>query len=64
MSWSNIGGINLFNFDGNPKCVLLDKNKEPASNQLLKLSNRNTRKRYDICSKLRIKTPERRHRHC
>ena len=30
---------------------------------LLKVSNRNTRKRCEVCSKLIIKTPERRHRH-
>ena len=28
---------------------------------LFKVNNRNTRKRYEICSKLTIKTPERRH---
>ena len=28
---------------------------------LLKVSNRNTRTRHEICSKLTIKTPERRH---
>ena len=32
----------------------------PANNYLLKVDNRNTRKRCDICSKLTIKTPERR----
>ena len=28
---------------------------------LFKVNNRNTRRRYEICSKLTIKTPERRH---
>ena len=32
----------------------------PASNYMLKVNNRNTRTRYEICSKLTIKTPERR----
>ena len=31
-----------------------------VSNYLLKVNNRNTRTRYEICSKLTIKTPERR----
>ena len=33
----------------------------PAGNYLLKVKNWNTRTRYEICSKLTIKTPERRH---
>ena len=33
----------------------------PANIYLFKVNNRNIRKRYDICSKLTIKTPERRH---
>ena len=33
----------------------------PANICLFKISNRNTRKRCKICSKLTIKTPERRH---
>ena len=33
----------------------------PAGNYMLKDNNRNTRARYEICSKLTIKTPERRH---
>ena len=32
----------------------------PANIQLFKVNNRNTRKRCEICSKLTIKTPERR----
>ena len=33
----------------------------PAKNYLFKVSNRNSRKRCEICTKLTIKTPERRH---
>ena len=33
----------------------------PAGNYMLKVKNRNTRTRCEICSKLTIKTPERRH---
>ena len=33
----------------------------PAGIYLLKVNNRNTRTRREICSKLTIKTPERRH---
>ena len=33
----------------------------PAGNYMFKVNNRNTRKRCEICSKLTIKTPERRH---
>ena len=35
----------------------------PANIYLLKVNNRNTRKRCEICSKLTMKTPERRHWH-
>ena len=31
----------------------------PVGNYMLKVNNRNTRTRYEICSKLTIKTPER-----
>ena len=34
----------------------------PASNYMFKVSNRSTRTRYEICSKLTIKTPELRHK--
>ena len=34
----------------------------PAGNYIFKVNNRNTRKRCEICSKLTINTPERRHR--
>ena len=33
----------------------------PANIYLIKDSNRNTRKSFEMCSKLTIKTPERRH---
>ena len=33
----------------------------PPNIYLFKFNNRNTRKRYEICSKLPIKTPKRRH---
>ena len=36
-------------------------NIAPASIYLLKVNNRNIRTRYEICSKLTIKTPERQH---
>ena len=35
---------------------------KPANIYLFKVNNRNTRKKCEICSKLTIKTPERRHR--
>ena len=33
------------------------KYNNPVSNYMFKVKNRNTRKRYEICSKLTIKTP-------
>ena len=36
----------------------------PAYIYLFKVSNRNARKSYEICSKLTIKTPELRHGRC
>ena len=33
----------------------------PAGNYMFKVNNRNTRTRCEICSKLAIKIPERRH---
>ena len=35
--------------------------KDPAIICLLKIDNKNTRTRFEICSKLAIKTPGRRH---
>ena len=39
---------------------MLAQNWYPAGNYMFKVNNRNTRARYEICSKLTIKTPERR----
>ena len=39
---------------------LLISNLNPAGNYMFKVNNRNTRTRCEICSKLTIKTPERR----
>ena len=39
---------------------LLINSINPASNYMFKVNNGNTRIRYEICSKLTIKTPERR----
>ena len=36
----------------------------PANIYLLKVNNKNIRKRWEICSKLTIRTPERCHWHC
>ena len=36
------------------------KLRRPAGNYMFKFNNRNTRTRCEICSKLTIKTPERR----
>ena len=46
------------------KYLFKANNKEnrtiPANIYLFKVNNRNARKRYEICSELTIKTPERR----
>ena len=39
--------------------VSIKKNSNPAKNYMFKVSNKNTRTRCEICSKLAIKTPER-----
>ena len=36
----------------------------PAGNCMFKVNNKNTRTRYEICSELTIKTPERRQCRC
>ena len=41
--------------------ISLTQNKYPAGIYLLKVNNRKTRARFETCSKLTIKTPERRH---
>ena len=43
------------------KTNTFDESINPAGIYLLKVSNRNTRARCEICSKLTIKTPKRRH---
>ena len=51
--------LNKFDECGNYLfCKIMSKN--PSNIYLHKFSNRNTRKRGEICSKLTIKTPERR----
>ena len=42
------------------KLITWDMRKLPANINLFKVNNRNTRKMCEICSKLTIKTPERR----
>ena len=41
--------------------MVLKVNNNPAGIYFIKVNDRNTRKMYVICSKLKIKTPERRH---
>ena len=43
-----------------PKLSLADFSTYPSQHYLFKVNYRNTRKRYEICSKLTIKTPKRR----
>ena len=40
------------------KCTVLALARNPAGIYLLKVDNRNTAARSEICSKLKIKTPE------
>ena len=40
---------------------VLDQDNNPAGIYLLKINKKNTRTRCEICSKLTIKTPERRY---
>ena len=44
-----------------PFLVAVETAINPVSIYLFKFNNRNTRPRCEICSKLTIKTPERRH---
>ena len=59
-------GIHFFNFllltsEINRWFNLIKRqNNNPAGNYMFKVNNRNTRTRCEICSKLTIKTPERR----
>ena len=41
---------------------LLLENNFPANIYLFKINNRNTKKRYELCPKLTLRTPERRER--
>ena len=41
--------------------LVLNITTNPANTYLLKVNNRNTRKRCELCSMLTIKTPEYRH---
>ena len=41
------------------KSKRFQKTTDPAGNYMFKVNNRNTRTRYEICSKLTIKTRER-----
>ena len=41
--------------------ILMTSNKTSVDNYMFQVNNRNTRTMYEICSKLTIKTPERRH---
>ena len=43
------------------KGLMVTTNIYPANIYLLKVNNRNIRKRWEICSKSTIKTPDRRH---
>ena len=57
--------LDLFSLSGIPKPSILIKNirqikDNPAGIYLLKVNDRNTGTRCEICSKLTIKTPERR----
>ena len=54
--------LNPSNRFGSKSCYeVLQKNSFPVGIYLLKFNNRNTKKRCEICLKLTIKTPERRH---
>ena len=55
--------MNEIELNKNFNCFEIKENAEvdPAGNYLLKVNNRNSRTRCEICSMLIIKTPERRH---
>ena len=50
---------NINNIANESRCYQISKSY-PAGNCMFKVNNRNTRTRCEICSKLTIKTPERR----
>ena len=60
---SKVTGNDTENDSSDIESVLSCNNpsKFPAGIYMFKVNNRNTRTRYEICSKLTIKTPERRH---
>ena len=61
--YHNIPDISIYIWGGfsSVKIILCDFLIYPAGNYVFKVNNRNTRTRCEICSKLTIKTPERRH---
>ena len=65
MATGFLSNDHLLNFSVNQShywCSLRCKKQlSPAGNYMFKVNNRNTRTRYEICSKLTIKIPERRH---
>ena len=50
----------MFKLRHRSEVVWLSPDECPANIHLFKVNNRNTRTRCEICSKLAIKTPERR----
>ena len=70
-TWSRNDGLKIYidgmyrynNFSFFRKKYSLNslRSRSPAGNYMFKVNNRNTRTRCKICSKLTIKTPERRH---
>lgn len=58
VAYFNIGTYNVENAH---LAVAYKGNILPAGNNLFKVKNRNTRPRYEICSKLTLNTPEQRH---
>ena len=55
----------MYNLYANSYKSAIYRNSYPAGTiSLLKVNNRNTRTRCEICSKLTIKTPEQRQWHC
>ena len=60
MAVSNVYTQSASSYKMKPKLAYKSRN-QPAGIYLLKANNRNTRTRCEICSKLTINTPERRH---
>ena len=57
MVWQTMKIIRTYNI----LTVIYNFKPGPANIYLFKVNNRSTRKKCEICSKLTIKTPERRH---